>query len=212
MLNYLHELYPNLCKLVNLNKKDVLSITQSSFNVYIIISGVIQVGKLNLENKITTLALLNNKHYYVLLSNDEYHIKSLTTSSILVIKIVNLSFLITKIPKLLPLILNGIHKYQLLSEEFSLIYQYKTTSRKIVGLLLFLIKYFGNNIPQGIRISIRVSQTDMAQMLSSTRVSINRNLRILQKIKSIQIMKGKIIIINPIYFIQMNQGNISSYF
>nr|YP_010336485.1 global nitrogen transcriptional regulator [Goniotrichopsis reniformis]UNJ14891.1 global nitrogen transcriptional regulator [Goniotrichopsis reniformis] len=184
-----------------LRKGDVLTLDKDYKNLYIIIGGVLHLGKLSLNNQIITMAILKFKQCFIISNSSQYQLKSVTTSSLLIIKLNDLSDLISQIPELFSLITHGLLEYCKVMETFSYIYRRKTTYKRILLLLLFLIKYFGVNTSNGIKISLKFSQADIAQILGTTRTSVNRVFQILQKMKYLEIYANIIIIKEPLYLI-----------
>nr|YP_010336681.1 global nitrogen transcriptional regulator [Rhodospora sordida]UNJ15087.1 global nitrogen transcriptional regulator [Rhodospora sordida] len=212
MLKRLQKLYPNLCELVVLEKGDVLILNNSSSNLYFVMYGIIQVGKVNVPQRVITLVLLTTKQCFITstVSSREYQIKSLNRSSILIIKTKDIVYLLKKIPIFFPLIIYGLYSYTLLVEDFASIFIPRTTTKRTIALLLFLTKHFSVNNANKVEVSINLSQANIAQLIGSTRVSVNKVFQFLQKVKCLEIFAGKIIIKNPVFLAFLSGKNKNS--
>lgn len=210
MLKYLENSYPDLCELISLEKGDILVLNDYSSQLYFVMKGYVQLGKLNTYYKIVTIVFLKIRGCFIPSNNHKYQMKALTRSNILVIKRKSLHCILKKKPTFFYFLIYGIYIYNATLEEFSLIYIPKTTWKRVILLLLFLAKNVGKKFTEGIRLTIKLSQADIAQITGSTRASISKVLKSLQKAKCILIFDGKIVIKDLVYLAQLsNRKNIN---
>nr|YP_010335895.1 global nitrogen transcriptional regulator [Chroothece richteriana]UNJ14301.1 global nitrogen transcriptional regulator [Chroothece richteriana] len=207
MLQNLPELYPDICKIVCLNKGDIILSNRSSTNIYFILEGIIQLGKNCLNDKIRTITLLQHKECFIYSQEypTSYQLKSLTTTSILIIKVHKLKYINQYNPILFPLITYGIYKYNLGKEKFAAIFIPKTITKRIIVLLFFLAQNFGVEVADGIELSLLFSQSHIAQIIGTTRSSVNKVFQLLRRSQCLEISFNKIRIKNPVYLAQLNK-------
>lgn len=68
---------------------------------------------------------------------------------------------------------------------------------RLASLLVYLSKSFGEQIPQGTRLTLRLTNQEMASMIGTTRESVNRTLNRFWDDKLIDMHESHIIITNP---------------
>lgn len=207
MINYLIKLHRDHIELLFLDKGDtILFSSTSSPMLYIVAQGTIQLGKFSINNIITQGFLQPNNCFIAKSQSDNlYQGRAIEKSFLLALQLTSLGKITRTHPAFFQFVIYGVYQYWLQMEEFASIFFPKTVKRRTIALILFLSKYFGQYSSHGIEIQIFISQSVIAQIVGSSRVSVTRIFKILQENQSLQINAGRIIIKNPISFILRSQ-------
>lgn len=187
-------------------KNEIILNKENSENaLYVLIEGIIQIGCLSSTGRFHAFHYFSQKHFINLLPclkqlyiDYDYHafnqVKVLIIPKAILLEIINKNNSLNI--DFLDMIAFRMH--QLLSEVKFL--HMANLHQKLCRTLLNLAKQYGILHPLGTEIKLKISQHDLADLLSSSRQTINKEMKILMNNKVVQCHYESIILTDMEYF------------
>ncbi|ERN42865.1 global nitrogen regulator NtcA [Rubidibacter lacunae KORDI 51-2] len=173
--------------------------------VYFLLSGAVKLSRVYESGEEITVALLRENSVFGVLSlvagqrSDRfYHSVAFTPVELLSAPIEQADQAFVENPELARLMLQGLSSRILQTEMMIETLAHRDMGSRLVSFLLILCRDFGEPIPEGIRIDLKLSHQAIAEAIGSTRVTVTRLLGELREKEMISIHKKKITVHNPV--------------
>lgn len=191
---------------LEINKHEKLYFTVSDLKYYfLIIKGTIRISKLHKNNTKTTFVLL--KEYDLLgslceIKKDDlsiiYELQALADTHLVQVSTFKLFNIFCQNKILTNKLIFALHKRLIRNSMLIEILAHRSINNRLISFLLYLAFQFGSLSKLGIIINLKLSHKTIAEILCSTRVTITRNLKFLERMQYIKYFKKNMIITNPI--------------
>ena len=197
-----HQLFKGDCILINFQRKK---------QIYIIIQGCLKLSKIFTNQEILTLGIFTesdiiNVFESITLNKNYYYIADSLTAVLIIScnyeKIVYWRYQDTSIYHEI------IQAHQKYIQKITLMIQvlaHKDKKSRLIHLLLLLCQQFGYRTRRGILIQISITQSTLATIIGSNRITVTRIIQSLQKSQLISIHHHKIVIRNVINLSNYNK-------
>lgn len=197
-----HQLFKGDCILINFQRKK---------QIYIIIQGCLKLSKIFTNQETLTLGIFTesdiiNMFESITLNKNYYYIADTLTAALIIScnyeKIVYWRYQDTIIYHEI------IRAYQKYIQKITLMIQvlaHKDKKSRLIHLLLLLCQQFGYRTRRGILIQISITQSTLATIIGSNRITVTRIIQSLQKSQLISIHHHKIVIRNVINLSNYNK-------
>ncbi len=167
--------------------------------LYIVVKGSIRISRLSEDGRIKTLAILSTGDIIGEMSILDEESASATAETIensllLFIKRGDFQNILLKYPSItLSIAQILVKRLRVADEEIENLTFYNVRAR-VIKTLIELANKYGERIPQGVKISLRFTQQDLADMVGSSRETVSRIISTLEKEKIITNIGGYTVI------------------
>jgi len=173
--------------------------------VYFLLRGAVKLSRVYESGEEITVALLRENSVFGVLSlitgqrSDRfYHSVAFTPVELMSAPIEQAEQAFVENPDLARLMLQGLSSRILQTEMMIETLAHRDMGSRLVSFLLILCRDFGEPIPEGIRIDLKLSHQAIAEAIGSTRVTVTRLLGELREKDMISIHKKRITVHNPV--------------
>jgi len=173
--------------------------------VYFLLRGAVKLSRVYESGEEITVALLRENSVFGVLSlitgqrSDRfYHSVAFTPVELMSAPIEQAEQAFAENPDLARLMLKGLSSRILQTEMMIETLAHRDMGSRLVSFLLILCRDFGEPIPEGIRIDLKLSHQAIAEAIGSTRVTVTRLLGELREKDMISIHKKRITVHNPV--------------
>ena len=200
-LNY-HQLLKGDRILINFKRKK---------QIYIIIQGSLKLSKIFTNQEILTLGIFTkNDIIYVfepITHNQNYYYiaETLTVTSIISCNCEKITYWMYQDTVIYYAILFAYQKYTQKIIFMMQVLSHRDKKSRLIHLLLLLCQQFGNKTKLGIIIQIIITQSTLATIIGSNRITVTRIIQSLQKSQLISIYHHKMVIHNLLKLSNYNQ-------
>ena len=176
--------------IVNIPSGEKVSLSKSY--IWLVVRGVIKIQTLTLDGEISILGLVSSDNVFgeTLSTSNPYEAYAMGNCDLLPISLIE----IEQNPTLSISIFNALRKTYQQTEMLLSIKSIRRMEDRIKSLFIFLAERYGRECKDGIVIDIRLTHQEIANLLSTTRVTVTRIMSDLKESKWLILERSKYVL------------------